>query len=83
MQVGKVSFSEKGFKHFEELTREEQKVFLKSQMPLQLNFDKELKTVNYAKRKGITKKAKQSKKVELIAEGSRKDSFDGHEDKGA
>jgi hypothetical protein len=83
MQVGKVSFSDKGFKYFEELTREEQKIFLKSQIPLQINFDKDLKNVNYAKRKGTTKKTKQSKQVKPIAEGSREDSSDGHEDKGA
>jgi hypothetical protein len=78
MQVGKVSFSDKGFKYFEELTREEQKIFLKSQIPLQLNFDKDLINVNYAKRKGTTKKIKQSKQIKPIAEGSRKDNFDGH-----
>jgi len=81
MEVGKVSFSDKGFKDFEGLTRQEQKVFLKSKMPLQINFDKELKNIQYAKRKGVEKKAKQSKQVKSFTKGSGDDSFDGHQNK--
>lgn len=81
MEVGKVSFSDKGFKDFEGLTRQEQKVFLKKRMPLQINFDKELKNIQYAKRKGVEKKAKQSKQFKPFTKGSGEDSFNRHKDK--
>jgi cell division protein FtsX len=81
MEVGKVSFSDKGFNDFESLTRKEQKEFLKSKVPLQINFDKDLTNVNYAKRKGVAKKVKESKQIKSTTKGSREDSFDGHGDK--
>ena len=76
MKIGKVSFSDKGFKHFEKLTRAEQKEFLKQKMPLRLKFDSLLKGVKYAKRKESHKKTTESKQKELPAKRGGKDSID-------